>query len=342
MFSTKLIAIISTKFPGGTSSAFISEIPVLKKWGLEKVFSPTVKMTRKLPEHPALIDALAENDIHVMDDEDVPTIAAENIVIHNPAMFKFETALNFKMFAKNVFIVMHENPVDAFGTPQYAYQTVMDMLVSKTICENFYITPISDVSRKLISRSKMKGKIHSKNWNNIIHFLPKAPSVSPQDTRGRLSRPGMEKWCSDTELRQCFPAHSVSNHILGADLLIDRAVSFGKNTSLIRFGGTSVDTFLKNFDFFVYFHSAAWRESFGRVIAEAIAAGKLVITHPYLKQTFGSSCVYGTPSEVDQIIRKFVQKPNLYTKYVKAAQNNMSLYGVTKFEEKWLPELGRP
>ena len=60
--------------------------------------------------------------------------------------------------------------------------------------------------------------------------------------------------------------------------------------------------FLSGIDFFVYFTNPNWRESFGRVIAEAIAAGKLVITDPGTAATFGDAVVASDGADVDGII----------------------------------------
>ena len=65
-----------------------------------------------------------------------------------------------------------------------------------------------------------------------------------------------------------------------------------------------VPDFLASIDFFVYFTHPLLRESFGRAIAEAIAAGKLVITDPETAGPFGPGVVTdtGTGDGIDRII----------------------------------------
>jgi hypothetical protein len=91
---------------------------------------------------------------------------------------------------------------------------------------------------------------------------------SPSMT-GALSRPSAER-CA----------------ILGADGYLrepdDAAAALARPALRLEM---PVERFLEEIDFFVYFTHPLWRESFGRVIAEAIAAGKLVITDPCTART---------------------------------------------------------
>ena len=62
----------------------------------------------------------------------------------------------------------------------------------------------------------------------------------------------------------------------------------------MRFGAMPVPDFLASIDFFVYFTHPLLREGFGRAIAEAIAAGKLVITDEETAEPFGPGVVTDT------------------------------------------------
>jgi glycosyltransferase involved in cell wall biosynthesis len=73
------------------------------------------------------------------------------------------------------------------------------------------------------------------------------------------------------------------------------------------------------------------RESFGRVLAEAIAAGKVVITDPGTAATFGPAVVASDGSDVDAIIAGFVADPARYQAFVRAAQARLSAFSADSF-----------
>ena len=142
------------------------------------------------------------------------------------------------------------------------------------------------------------------DWPNICDQPFLAPTPTPRDRRGRHSRAGFEKFPPLAALRAQFPPQAERCAILGADtLLLDRE-SMPPHWQLLRFGAMPVPDFLASIDFFVYFTHPLWRESYGRAIAEAIAAGKLVITDAATAEPFGPGVVTdtGTGDGIDRII----------------------------------------
>jgi hypothetical protein len=86
-------------------------------------------------------------------------------------------------------------------------------------------------------------------------------------------------------------------------------------------------------DFLVYFTSATWRESFGRVIAEGIAAGKVVISDSATAKTFGGGAIAAAPHEVDSVTAKLVQEPTRYRDHVLQAQRGLEVFSQGAFRE---------
>jgi glycosyltransferase involved in cell wall biosynthesis len=64
-----------------------------------------------------------------------------------------------------------------------------------------------------------------------------------------------------------------------------------------------VREFLSAIDFFVYFHHPDWVEAYGRTVAEAAAAGCVVILPSYLRKTFGDAGLYCEPAEALDLVR---------------------------------------
>jgi len=120
---------------------------------------------------------------------------------------------------------------------------------------------------------------------------------------------------------------------LGADGL--GIIDVPSNWELLDFGTEPVDAFLRTIDFFVYFTHPFWQESFGRVIAEAIAAGKVVITSHATAATFGDAVIAANPEDVDEIIARFIAKPALYTSQVKRSQTALRQFSASAFQDRF-------
>ena len=160
------------------------------------------------------------------------------------------------------------------------------------------------------------------------------PTRAPRDRRGRHSRPGLEKFPPIDTMLAHFPAHAERCAILGGDtFLLDRRDA-PAHWEVLRFGEADVADFLSGIDFFVYFTHPIWRESFGRVIVEAIAAGKVVITDPGTAATFGEAVVASDGGDVDRIIQGFIADPQRYVAFVEAAQARLSEHRPAAFVER--------
>ena len=101
--------------------------------------------------------------------------------------------------------------------------------------------------------------------------------------------------------------------------------------NLYRFREIPVGQFLSQIDFFVYFTNERWRESFGRVIAEAVAAGKLVLTDPDTASTFGKGVIGTTPQAASAHIADYIAKPLRYQRDVTDAQAGLARFSASAF-----------
>jgi hypothetical protein len=106
----------------------------------------------------------------------------------------------------------------------------------------------------------------------------------------------------------------------------------------VPFRGISVGAFFAAIDVYVYFTAATWRESFGRVIAEAIAAGKLVITDPETARSFGEGVIGAKPCEVDRIVAHHLASPSRYLAQVRLAQAGLDRFSAARFSAMFMAE----
>ena len=77
-------------------------------------------------------------------------------------------------------------------------------------------------------------------------------------------------------------------------------------------------------------------------IAEAIAAGKLVITDPGTAEPFGEAVVASDGSDVDAIVREHVREPRRYREFVERAQASMERFRPAAVAARLLRNLVRP
>ncbi len=67
------------------------------------------------------------------------------------------------------------------------------------------------------------------------------------------------------------------------------------------------------------------------MLAEAIGAGKLVISDPDTAATFGGGVISALPEEVDDIIRRYIERPGDYVAHVQKAQSNLGAFSPDSF-----------
>jgi glycosyltransferase involved in cell wall biosynthesis len=130
----------------------------------------------------------------------------------------------------------------------------------------------------------------------------------------------------------CFPRSAQANVILGADSLIGAGV-VRPHWQMVPFRGMEVERYFGLIDFMVYFTQPTLRESFGRVLAEAMAAGKVVITDPDTASTFGDGVIGGQPQEVDAIVARHIADPRLYAAQVARGQGRLSDFSAAAFRD---------
>jgi hypothetical protein len=205
-----------------------------------------------------------------------------------------------------------------------------------TMARELYLCPISAWNRKTVLTWLAKQehiqnwKVLNVNWFNICVFNHHSPTSKPADRRGRHSRPGPEKFPSRTILKEIFPKEAEAVRILGADSLIKES-GLPQNWDLLPFNSEDVQDFLKSIDFLVYYTNPLWRESFGRVLAEGIAAGKIVISDPETASNFGDSVIPAEPHEVNGLIEGFIAQPKTYVDFVHKAQQSLRRFSDVSF-----------
>lgn len=339
----KMALVIEPRFSGGTSSAVAREIRVLAPLVDLTVYAIGTKMFQGTTVNPHIAAALLDTGLELHWDPKV--VRSDVVALHNNACLKFNTTLSTRIVCDRLFVITHENFLRPNGEPGFDITTTLLLLERASVCKARFLVPVSPTNRKGV-----EGWLHhhprpwvvaSFDWFNICDFEHLPPTTTPQDRRGRLSRPGFEKFPPLSNMHHHFPAHADAVHILGGDSFLMDPNTVPAHWTILPFGAMPVAAFLEQIDFFVYYTHPQWRESFGRVLAEAIAAGKVVITDPGTAAIFGDAVVASEGQDIDAIIASFVQHPERYASFVRNAQSILTRFGSAAFAEHLLHHLER-
>lgn len=337
--------VVDPRFPGGTAGAVAAEIAALAPYATIEVHALRTRLFSRRGVNPTLDAVLESHGLELI--ENAPVIRAETIVLHNPSCLKRDTAFGQRMSCARAFIVCHENFLRPGGSEGFDVGHCLGLIDRALACGARILAPISPTNRAGVRawqdrERRMPGAnwpVAPVDWFNVIDLPRLPPNRAPRDRRGRHSRPGFEKFPPLDRLRRQFPEHADSCVILGADNLISMP-DVPAHWRLLPFGAVSPAEFLSGIDFFVYFTNPLWQESFGRVIAEAISAGKVVITDPATAEPFGPAVIRdpeeGRGDSIDRIIAEFVADSGRYATFVREAQTWLRRYRPEVFARQFL------
>lgn len=338
---TRLALVIDPRFSGGTSSAVAREIRVLAPLVDLRVYAIETAMFKGQRINPQLESALMETGLEI--EWNPRVVRAEIVVIHNNSCLKFNQDLETRIICDRLFVVTHENFLRPNGSEGFDVNRTLELIEKTSLCRARFLAPVSIYNRRGVEAwlggSGRRWQMADFDWFNICDFDLTAPNAAPADRRGRLSRPGFEKFPSLEVMQTHFPAHAEAVHILGGDTFLLDPETMPEHWNVLPFGAMPVDTFLSQIDFFVYYTHPQWRESFGRVIAEAIAAGKVVITDPGTAEIFGGAVIASEGADVDEIISEMLNFPDRYQNFVRQAQGVLTRFGSDAFASHLLDHL---
>ena len=330
----RIAYLLEPRFPGGTSGAVARELRAVASLARIEVHGITSAMFPGRPPAGVLADTL--DDLGLKLTLDAPRIAAERVIVHNPSFLKFDTDLRTRIVAEELIVVTHENFLRPGGHETHDVAHCLDLLDRNCLALRKTLAPISPYNRATVETWLAAHPTHAhwhvgaEDWVNICDFPLEPPTPAPRDRRGRHSRPGFEKFPGPDALDLCFPPHAEANVILGADLIEDLARQ-RPHWQTYPFQGLDLARYFSRIDFMVYFTAPTFRESFGRVMAEGIAAGKVVISDVETASAFGGAVVASSPEQVDEVIAGFVATPERYAEQVLAAQDRLSDFSAASF-----------
>lgn len=325
------------RFPGGTGGAVAAEMRALAPVCDLSLVALATAMFKGRRLNPAIEAAL--EDLGLAPCWNPAVVHADTLVFHNPSCLRFDRTLDVRLSCAEAFVVTHENFLRPGGAEGFDVGKCLGLIEEALVSGRRWLAPISSHNRETVSdwirQAGSDWVCTAQDWFNVIDAPLVAPVAAPRDRRGRHSRPGPEKYPPREALLRQFPPHAERCILLGADSLMKDGEEIPRHWDLRAFGTSDVGRFLGEIDFFVYFTHPLWRESFGRVIAEAIAAGKLVVTDPDTARTFGSAVIASDGSDIDRIVAEYVSQPARYGAFVRRAQETLARFGAEAFRERF-------
>lgn len=334
--SVRIAYFIDPRFPGGTSAAVAQELAITSRMGRVSLHATDAGMFKGRKVARRLEQVLEQLNLAITWDD--ACIHADVVVIHNPSFLKFHPNLPVKIVARHLIVVAHENFLRPGGIEAFDVSHCLNLIDRSSLALKKSIAPISRHNRATIMdwmdlHPRHGWSVLEKDWFNICDFTMSPPSERPTDRRGRHSRPGFEKFPPIADMDACFPPSAGANIILGADAFLDEELH-RPHWEMRAFASYSLGDYFEKIDFMVYFTAPTYRESFGRVLVEAMAAGKVVITDNETAASFDGAAIAATPREVDQIIARMIDQPRIYRDQVLAAQTELRNYSGDRFRAR--------
>lgn len=323
-----IIFIADVRFEGGASTALALEIREAARAGL-KAGLLAVKgplLAHPFPMHPELRSLIDRRVVERIDPE--VKVEADLALLHHPTIFTNRFTSRLRITTRKLAVVLHHPMVDRAGKVQYDLERVVANCRA-ALDADVMLAPVSNVVRHSLPRHLPKGTtVLEQDWTNLIDpddWLPRPPRApSAPVIIGRHARPDKRKWPDNVaNAFGAYPPDSSTYRIRvlgGGPFLEELYGALPGNWEVLPFSPDGVAEFLRGLDFYVYFHSDAWSEAFGRAILEALAVGLVVVLPPHFRDLFDDAAIYSEPREVEQVIARFVDDPSLYAEQSKKAR----------------------
>ncbi len=301
------------RFPGGTSAAIAHELRALRSTsysvGLYHVESAYLR--RKAGWQREIVAELRHGAAEVIPADG--EAEGKVLFVHSP--WVLPKMAPTRLSAPIRILVAHHPPVDARGRLYYD-PWLVERHARRAFGGGFVWAPISPVCRDAFDAAGLTFPRLRMDWTNLLFVddwgAARSGLIGDGPIIGRHSRPRTVKWPSSREaLFQAYPnGGDIPVKLMGlSDGVKDMVEDWPSNWQVLDTDELPVAEFLKGIDFFVYFHHPDWLEAFGRTIAEAAAAGCVVIVPPYFKRTFGDACLYCEPGDALALVRAISGDP---------------------------------
>ncbi len=305
------------RFPGGTSSCMAQEIKAQARAGyrtaLVQVPAPVLKKRRAF--NPSIMACLHAGQATVVPVEE--PLSARLVLIHHPLVFAQRPERSPRIDASVKRLIVHQPPADGTqAEPRYDVRAVQEV-VRGLFGEGIQWAPVGPLVRENLPGPETGIEVTDSDWFNLIDVdewaVDRSRFVGDRPVIGRHGRPEWHKWPASAEvILAAYPRDErFCVKILGGAEAAERIIGERpSNWHVYPFGAMHPRKFLREIDFFVYYHHPEWIEAFGRTILEALASGCPVIVPRHFEALFEDACLYADPSEVRAIVEALYADPS--------------------------------
>lgn len=315
-----VVYVIDGRFEGGVSTAVASELDELFRED-HKIRVGLLLIRAHLlhlpwPVHAGIRAHVSAGRLRVLRPGE--QWHAQLALVHHPVVFRYLPRGPLPVRADRAILILHHPMFDNTGARQYDVAEVQAN-IARTLAPEVLIAPVSPAVRRALSGHRSDhGEVVEEDWINLVNPAdwPFDPDRAPPDPGhvviGRHARPHPQKWPDTWE--EAAAVHladrpEVELRILGAgDFLAEHYGRAMPSTWVeLPFADDGIAEFLSGLDFYVYYHSSAWLEAFGRTVLEALACGLVTILPPHFEELFGEAAVYAEPGDVATVIDGFLE-----------------------------------
>lgn len=327
---------------GGPQNSMLAEIRALLSAGFSVGVTDLrplrAGMVRNQELNAELLELLESRQIEYVFPEEERHVGL--LLLRYPPLMQFPSIQTTNLTVERFIIVANQAPSEPDGTDQRYIPAEVDAQSERIIGVKPLWVAQGPTIREILQEHADSIDLAEWNLPTIAEEIATSGWV-PRQKRvvvGRHSRDDDIKFPADP--RDLFKSYGFPADykvlMLGAEIAAKRACeAVGRhvvpdNWEVLPVREIPVEEFLSEIDVFVYFDNEEANEAFCRVILEAAAAGKLVITSRKHEETFGDAVVYATPDTSVQVVEEYLADRELF-----AHQTELALRRV---RENWSPQ----
>ena len=325
------VAIVTDlRYPGGNSSSIVEEVKAQAVAGYSTalVHMPAGHMKRRRSFNHKVIHTISTGMATL-----VPAtrrLKVRALIVRQPRIFADQVTVTTRIDADARVLVINHPPFDGRNPLERPYYRTAEVRErSEAMFGELVWAPIGPAVRRALEESAVatgaEVDLTQDDWHNVINVdewqAARTRFVSDRPVIGRHSRAHRVKWPEDPEhILAAYPEDdAVGVQILGgAEPAIAALGRVPANWTIHPFGSMSPVDFLRQIDFFVYYHHPGWVEAFGRNSIEAMASGVPLILPESFEQLFGDAALYGRPADVRGTVERLYGDRAAYDDRVEA------------------------